>query len=711
MTYKILLSILIVCILLHAVSGLIVAERGDVQPRNWIIVGDAKPTDAVNFKILITQRNLDLLDATFWEVSDPTHINYGKFLTKEKIHDMVAPDAATYDRIIKWLQNSGVPAASVRVVSDFIKVQTNVEIASALFNTQFSEYTSLKSGHTLVRIRGRAYIPDNLKPDIDFITGLSELIDSSLHNAKFWPKNQQNQKHHNYDPVVTPNMLRDYYKLGDTRGYNTTNNLQGIASYSDYFSEGALEEFYRAYNLSNPIYVSTVGHNCQPDSCDGAESDLDMQYITSMGLGVNTVFINHVRGEWVLDFAHELVTMTNPPLVSSMSYGFPELDQCYLDTSCSVYGYDSVEYMYRSEVELQKVGVRGITVLVSSGDDGAPTFDGASGNCPLDPNFYCPLGKCEHTSSQCPSVTLISANNTKCFYPQGMESDACLYVLGDSTSSNLSAVIDLFKETNAECFINYDVDVWGWNHMYSACPCSKLKTVKKDGYTLGPYEYLPENGPLFSAQYPTTSRYVTSVGATQFIYDDHHKPIGEQMCSVATGAMITGGGGFSTFLSQPSYQAAAVAGYLKSGVPLPPSYSFNPHNRAFPDVAFAGHNFDIYESTNIRHPDKCPCKHEPVDGTSCSSPSFAGILSLVNDKLLNAGKPQIGFANPLLYTMAAEHPAAFNDVTMGTNACSRNYCCKYGYLASPGWDPATGLGSPNFPEFSSYILKLKGVKN
>lgn len=697
------------CVLLHAVSGLIVAERGDVQPGKWIIVGDAKPTDAVNFKILLIQRNLDLLEATFWEVSDPKHNNYGKFLTKEQIHDMVAPDHATYDRIVKWLHNSGVPAASVGVFSDFVKVKTTVEIASVLFNTQFSVYKSLKSGHKLVRILGRAYIPDDLQSDIDFVTGLSELIET---RPKFWPKTQQNQKNlkqQPYDPIVTPNMLRDYYKLGDTRGSNTTNNLQGIASYADYFSMGALEEFYKAYNLSNPIQVSTIGPNCQPD-CDNLESDLDMQYITSMGLGVNTVFINHPDGEWILDFAHKLVTMTNPPLVNSMSYGFGEIEQCYLTKDCSVYGYSPLQYIYRSEVELQKVGVRGITVLVSSGDDGAPTFDGASGNCPLDPSFYCPLGECDHTSSSCASVTVTTENNTKCFYPQGMESEACLYVLGKSTSDNLSHAVNLFKKVNAECFISYDADTWGWDHMYSACPCAELKNVTLDGFTLSPYVFSPKNGPIFEAQYPTTSRFVTSVGATQFIYDENHKPIGERTCSVATGASITGGGGFSTYLSQPSYQAAAVAGYLKSGIALPPSYSFNPLNRAFPDVAIAGHNFDIYESTNIHHPNKCPCDHEPVDGTSCSSPSFAGILSLVNDKLLNAGKPQIGFANPLLYTMAAEHPAAFNDVTEGTNACSRNYCCLFGYQASPGWDPATGLGSPNFPEFSSYILKLKGVK-
>lgn len=38
-----------------------------------------------------------------------------------------------------------------------------------------------------------------------------------------------------------------------------------------------------------------------------------------------------------------------------------------------------------------------------------------------------------------------------------------------------------------------------------------------------------------------------------------------------------------------------------------------------------------------------------VAGTSCASPTAAGIFSLINDKRLAAGKPTLGFMNPLLY--------------------------------------------------------------
>ena len=40
----------------------------------------------------------------------------------------------------------------------------------------------------------------------------------------------------------------------------------------------------------------------------------------------------------------------------------------------------------------------------------------------------------------------------------------------------------------------------------------------------------------------------------------------------------------------------------------------------------------------------------PVAGTSCSSPMFAGVVGLLNDQRLAAGKGTLGFINPLLYS-------------------------------------------------------------
>ncbi|KAJ7710689.1 peptidase S8/S53 domain-containing protein, partial [Mycena rosella] len=79
-----------------------------------------------------------------------------------------------------------------------------------------------------------------------------------------------------------------------------------------------------------------------------------------------------------------------------------------------------------------------------------------------------------------------------------------------------------------------------------------------------------------------------------------------------------------------------------------------------------------------------------VEGTSAASPISASIFALVNDKLIAAGKPVLGFLNPFLYSAAGR--AAFADVTYGTNPG----CNTDGFSASTGWDPVTGLGTPNY---------------
>ena len=85
------------------------------------------------------------------------------------------------------------------------------------------------------------------------------------------------------------------------------------------------------------------------------------------------------------------------------------------------------------------------------------------------------------------------------------------------------------------------------------------------------------------------------------------------------------------------------------------------------------------------------CSSRQVGGTSASSPTFAGLVSLLNEARLAAGKPEMGFLNPFLYA----NPAAFTDIVNGTNAHPRGQgMVPYGFAAARGWDPATGLGTP-----------------
>ncbi|KAJ6606104.1 subtilisin-like protein [Mycena vulgaris] len=63
-------------------------------------------------------------------------------------------------------------------------------------------------------------------------------------------------------------------------------------------------------------------------------------------------------------------------------------------------------------------------------------------------------------------------------------------------------------------------------------------------------------------------------------------------------------------------------------------------------------------------------------------------IGLLNDELVAQGKPVLGFLNPWMYA----NPGAFNDITTGSNPG----CSTTGFPAKAGWDPVTGLGTPNY---------------
>src|SRR6185312_5704389 len=87
-----------------------------------------------------------------------------------------------------------------------------------------------------------------------------------------------------------------------------------------------------------------------------------------------------------------------------------------------------------------------------------------------------------------------------------------------------------------------------------------------------------------------------------------------------------------------------------------------------------------------------------IGGTSASTPLLAGMISLLNDIRMSIGKPPLGFLNYWIYQQLNSGLPAYNDITVGNNACSadKQYCCAYGFPAQKSWDAVTGVGTPNF---------------
>ncbi|KAJ5319748.1 hypothetical protein N7508_000031 [Penicillium antarcticum] len=210
-----------------------------------------------------------------------------------------------------------------------------------------------------------------------------------------------------------------------------------------------------------------------------------------------------------------------------------------------------------------------------------------------------------------------------------------------------------------------------------------------------PSNCLGPQGKIFAPDFPASCPYLTAVGATII-------PLGASPEDHTEEAVTSfpSGGGFSNIYKAPDYQAQAVADYFAKAKPSYPYYEsvdnssfgsnggiYNRIGRGYPDVAAIGDRVVIYN------------RGMPISigGTSASAPVFAGILTRINEERLAAGKSTVGFVNPVLYA----HPEAFFDVIKGSNAgCDTN-----GFSAAEGWDPVTGLGTPNYPALLDVFMK------
>ncbi|KAL7928922.1 subtilisin-like protein [Trichoderma chlorosporum] len=206
------------------------------------------------------------------------------------------------------------------------------------------------------------------------------------------------------------------------------------------------------------------------------------------------------------------------------------------------------------------------------------------------------------------------------------------------------------------------------------------------------------NDDVFSPTQPNSCPWLTNVGATKVypgktVYDPE-----SAVFDPSPTFNFSSGGGFSNIFPIPDYQKKAVASYFENYNPSYPYYYngqyqnstgiYNRNGRGIPDVAANGDNIAVWvNSTNGLS-----------GGTSASSPIFASLINRIVEERIKIGKGRLGLINAVLY----ENPGVLNDITNGTNPG----CGTLGFNATKGWDPVTGLGTPNYEKMLELFLIL-----
>jgi kumamolisin len=170
---------------------------------------------------------------------------------------------------------------------------------------------------------------------------------------------------------------------------------------------------------------------------------------------------------------------------------------------------------------------------------------------------------------------------------------------------------------------------------------------------------------------PASQPFVVAVGGTR-LYSNGGSYRSETTWNNGSPSQGAGGGGVSSLWVQPSWQSGVISSATRGSASM----------RNVPDVAL---NSDPMTGYAIYYAGRWT----NIGGTSAAAPLWAGFTALVNQQREANGLRQIGFLNPILYSLGkgSRYSSDFNDIRDGST--------NLYYPAVQGYDNATGWGSMN----------------
>ena len=631
----------------------------------------------VQFQIHVKEKNRNLVQDLALRVSDPASSSYGEYLTTETIDALTAPADKDLAIITAWL---GAAAADVTVTRGrTFHVDMDLANAETLLSSKFRQVHNEDTDQATV-LSNDYSIPQAVRDATDTIMG--------LHGLPLPPRTRPMAAAPPAQPAkVTPAVIISQYNVNGVTAKSGSGNKQAVAEFQGQtMSSTDLKQFFEQYVTNAPPGSDTVSKfvGDAGDKVGTTEASLDIQYIMGVAPGIPTEFWLYNPMDFCADLKNWTTTLLaddTPPLVTSVSYG---IQANLTQIGCKPSDIQTVD------ADFAKLAAKGLTIIFASGDSGS--------------------GYNPHKIPNCAQ------------FRDGTELEGT--VLKTTKMYNiLDCCISAARTYSA----------WTWDGPSAPSPGTHTCTVysnvtghKSVSGKISSVAVAPAGPVTLWPSWPASSPWVTSVGATRFV----GQTAGNE--EMATDQFGSGGGFSSTFNQSPNakWQSKDVANYLNvvpKGAPFPPSKSFNVLGRATPDVSALGEGFQVLQNGKVL----------AVGGTSASAPTFAAIVSLLNEHQLQQGKKPLGFLNPFIYA----NQDAFTDITKGTNAIGRgtgpikcvtnwtvlfffflflnfaharffflnilfSFGSRYGFNATTGWDPATGVGTPLFSKLIAAVDKL-----
>ncbi len=541
---------------------------------------------------------LATLEQLLRDQQDPSSPAYHQWLTPQQFGQQFGPSQDDLDAVTGWLATHGFTVTAIAAGRRSIEFSGDASHVEQAFHTEMHRYT----------VAGAAHIANST--DISVPSALASVVTGivSLNDFRAQPQHRvvsstsgsllKSPAYNNSDGSHTLTPF-DYATIYDINPVWNTLKIDGTGQNIAVISRSNIDltdvsTFRSRYGMqpaSVQVLLNGTDPGIQTQTGDDIEASLDVEWAGATAKGANIIMVTSAstRTSDGVDLSAKYAVDNNVAPVITMSYG-----------SCEAQN-GSYNNYYNSL--WQQAAAQGISVFVSSGDDGSAGCD-------------------DQTSAQPASGT---------FAVSGLA----------STPYNVAVGGSQFDESSG-----------------------------------GPY-WASSNS---STQVSSALGYIPEVVWNESAYVN---------AGNADNGLWASSGGVSMLYTTPTWQTGP-------GVPSSDPGTSNAHHRYLPDVSLTAADHDGYlvraGGTTYR-----------VSGTSASTPSFAGIMAMIN-QYTNARN---GLPNPKFYALAQSTPGIFHDVTSGTNAvpcaivdpsCTgpgivAGVATMGGYNAATGYDLATGLGS------------------
>ena len=346
--------------------------------------------------VALRQRNLDVLEAELLSAADPDSENYLQFWSRERVSELTAPDPESTRAVLAHLEEAGLQIVGQSARGEYIKANGSVNVWSRLFQgADFHAYEHSETGAVVYRTeQGKPVsLPATLTKHVAAVFNVAfepALLtrpssrratagDASVEEEEVVEKDAEESGSRdllgstNIPAITLPDRVTPYLlaKLYGISGRGDAGVSQAVYSTNEQFwSALDLAGFASAFGLPS-AQVSDLGPNrlsnaicLDPNMCN--ESMLDLEYLTALTPGMPTYnWYDTENEDLFVSWIYTVTAMTTaPPGVISISYGVPE-------SAIRGGGQLAQNLVTQFDTEAKKLGLMGVSIIVSSGDFGS----------------------------------------------------------------------------------------------------------------------------------------------------------------------------------------------------------------------------------------------------------------------------------------------------------------------------------------------------